>query len=535
MKRAPVHLRKSSLTSGERERLPAAAFVFPKQRRFPIHDLFHGRLALIYVMSPSLAADREQVAKAVLARYPELRSFWASRMAEKRRPARVRAERAPVGRPTRRPATPAPARRRERRLSTNPSSEDSMPIYVVNPMHSMRENPLAYDETPVIMVGKPRRRLVRSRTPGKPGHRSSRMTLPSSETHALNPKTGAAFCGAGVSRKTGKAVAGMIHPTDKHVVTCMRCIKVINLNDVDMSVPGVSRRRAIIERDLKPGGAKKREKHQMIRGGEQGRFVSGSGAHVASRKAYRIHKERTAETGGPLFRGSEGIADFEKYVGWRGRPTQTIGEKRGRLLEAQRTAAGRRRREAAEAAYAESGMAERIGAMGEFAPVEFEEREVMFAEGRRRAAAAKGRRGAAAARRASEAAREAGVAAGRRAVGGSEEYMDNPRSKAKRKAKKGGRSAQSAGLKKGQSLMQKAAAAYRAGKYPTMQAALRGVARKNPLSEDGRVVSNPKRGGKKRSSARTAAQSDAAKAMSLFRSGRAKTLAKAWAMVKRGA
>jgi hypothetical protein len=83
--------------------------------------------------------------------------------------------------------------------------------------------------------------------------------------------------------------------------------------------------------------------------------------------------------------------------------------------------------------------------------------------------------------------------------------------------------------------MQKAAAAYRAGKYPTMQAALRGVARKNPLSEDGRVVSNPKRGGKKRSSARTAAQSDAAKAMSLFRSGRAKTLAKAWAMVKRGA
>jgi hypothetical protein len=95
--------------------------------------------------------------------------------------------------------------------------------------------------------------------------------------------------------------------------------------------------------------------------------------------------------------------------------------------------------------------------------------------------------------------------------------------------------AESAGLKKGQSLMQKAAAAYRAGKYPTMQAALRGVARKNPLSEDGRVVSNPKRGSKKRSSARTAAQSDAAKAMSLFRSGRADSLGEAWAMVRRGA
>lgn len=501
-----------------------------------------------------------------------------------------------------------------------------MPIYVVNPMHAMRENPLAYDETPVIMVGKPRRRLIRARTPGKPGRRSERMTLPSSETHALNPKTGAAFCGAGVSRSTGKAVAGMIHPTNKNVVTCMRCIKIINLNDVDMSVPGVSRRRAIIERDLKPGSAKKREKHQMIRGGEQGRFVSGSGAHVASRKAYRIHKERTPETGGPLFRGSEGIADFEKYVGWRGRPTQTIGEKRGRILEAQRTAAERRRRETAEAAYAESGMAERIAAMGEYAPVEFEEREVMFAEGRRRAAAAEGRRGAAAARREAEAARVAGVAAGRRAVGGAEEYMDNPRRnpslrkmaskmvKAKKAseveslyvyegdtgyyvkiifrtsaqardaatdlylhadweqyrtevqtseprsaaaakalakavakdlrfpvadigthASRKGAASRSAGLKKGQSLMQKAAAAYRAGKYPTMQAALRGVARKNPLSEDGRVVSNPKRGSKKRSSARTAAQSDAAKAMSLFRSGRADSLGEAWAMVRRGA
>lgn len=405
-----------------------------------------------------------------------------------------------------------------------------MPIYVVNPMHAMRENPLAYDETPVIMVGKPRRRLIRSRTPGKPGRRSERMTLPSSETHALNPKTGAAFCGAGLSRSTGKAVAGMIHPTNKKVVTCMRCIKIINLNNVDMSVPGVSRRLAIIERDLKPGSAKKREKHQMIRGGEQGRFVSGNSAHVASRKAYRIHKERTPETGGPLFRGSEGIADFEKYVGWRGRPTQTIGEKRGRILEAQRTAAERRRREAAEAAYAESGMSERIAAMGEYAPVEFEEREVMFAEGRRRAAAAAGRRGAAAARREAEAARVAGVAAGRRAVGGAEEYMDNPR----RGGKRSGRRAQSAGLKKGQGLMQKAAAAYRAGKYPTMQAALRGVSRKNPLSEDGRVVSNPKRGSKKRGG-RTAAQSDAAKAMSLFRSGRADSLGEAWAMVKRGA
>ena len=107
--------------------------------------------------------------------------------------------------------------------------------------------------------------------------------------------------------------------------------------------------------------------------------------------------------------------------------------------------------------------------------------------------------------------------------------MDNPR-----RSRKSGRAAQKAGLAKGQNLMQKAAAAYRAGKYPTMQSALRGVARKsNPLSEDGMVV-NPRRKGAKKSKARSAAQSDAARAMSLFRSGRAHTLADAWAMVKRG-
>jgi hypothetical protein len=262
--------------------------------------------------------------------------------------------------------------------------------------------------------------------------------------------------------------------------------------------------------------------------------------------------------------------------------------------------------------------------------VEFEEREVMFAEGRRRSAAAAGRRGAAAARRASDAARVAGVAASRRAVGGAEEYMDNPRrrnpslrkmvkskkrpdvvsmhvaeredghrvvivfgsptramdaesslfmytdwdrdhneiesshgmslAKAKSLAKAVAQDlgfpvanigthslrkprAKSAGLKKGQGLMQKAAAAYRAGKYPTMQAAIRGVARtSNPLlpivpkpvpPPPPVQMRNPKRGGKR--GGRTAAQSDAALAMSLFRSGRADSLGEAWAMVKRRA
>jgi hypothetical protein len=61
-----------------------------------------------------------------------------------------------------------------------------------------------------------------------------------------------------------------------------------------------------------------------------------------------------------------------------------------------------------------------------------------------------------------------------------EEFRDNPR-----RGRKSSR-AQKAGLAKGQSLMQQAAAAYRAGKYASMQDALRGVARggsrrRNPL------------------------------------------------------
>jgi hypothetical protein len=407
-----------------------------------------------------------------------------------------------------------------------------MPVYVLNPLLSeMRQNPLAYDLTPVIMVGKPQYRLVR----GKAGHkqRSKQKYLPSSETHALNPKTGAAFCGAGLrGPKDAKVlVPELIHRVDRPVVTCMRCIKVITLNNIDRSVPGIERVLGTIERELKPSSEKKREKHVMIRGGDQGRYVSGSEAYISSRKPFRDHRERTRATGGPLYRGTEGITDFNKYVGWMGRPTQTIGEKRGRILSERVSAAEERRRAAAAAAYAESGMGSRIAEMEDYSAGAADQFEVLSAARGRAAAVAKRREQTAARRAREEAARAdraAALAGSGRGFAG-EEYMDNPR-------RRGGRAAQKRGLAKGQCLMQKAAAAYRAGKYPTMQSALRGVARtSNPLSEDGMVV-NPRRKSRKgsKSSGRTAAQSDAARAMSLYRSGRADTLAEAWSMVKRG-
>ena len=58
--------------------------------------------------------------------------------------------------------------------------------------------------------------------------------------------------------------------------------------------------------------------------------------------------------------------------------------------------------------------------------------------------------------------------------------------------------------------------------------------RRNPLSEDGAVVSNPRRkGAANRAGKRTAAQGNAAKAMRLFHSGQASSLAEAWAMLRR--
>jgi hypothetical protein len=60
----------------------------PGERKYPIHDLYHARLALIYVLSPSNAAYRDEVVGAVLARYPELKFWWGARSRRLAAPAR---------------------------------------------------------------------------------------------------------------------------------------------------------------------------------------------------------------------------------------------------------------------------------------------------------------------------------------------------------------------------------------------------------------------------------------------------------------
>ena len=61
--------------SGQRETSRKQAedlYVYPKLKKFPIGDEFHARLALIYVMSPTLSKYRKKVIQAVKQAYPDI-------------------------------------------------------------------------------------------------------------------------------------------------------------------------------------------------------------------------------------------------------------------------------------------------------------------------------------------------------------------------------------------------------------------------------------------------------------------------------
>ena len=69
--------RKGALTGEEREGLASQDFAVPAERKYPIHDLRHGQLALTYVMAPSNMRYRYRVMSRVFPRYPSLINWWA--------------------------------------------------------------------------------------------------------------------------------------------------------------------------------------------------------------------------------------------------------------------------------------------------------------------------------------------------------------------------------------------------------------------------------------------------------------------------
>lgn len=60
------------LTAEERKKLPADAFVFPKERRYPIHDRNHARAALAFVSRYGTPEEQAKVRAAVKKRYPDM-------------------------------------------------------------------------------------------------------------------------------------------------------------------------------------------------------------------------------------------------------------------------------------------------------------------------------------------------------------------------------------------------------------------------------------------------------------------------------
>lgn len=64
--------RATELTTKTRDKLPGGVFVFPKERRYPIHDESHARNALARVAQHGTPDEIAKVKAAVSRRYPEI-------------------------------------------------------------------------------------------------------------------------------------------------------------------------------------------------------------------------------------------------------------------------------------------------------------------------------------------------------------------------------------------------------------------------------------------------------------------------------
>ena len=63
----------AELSYKQRENLPDSSFVYPGERKYPIHDLAHARNALARVSLFGSPEEKSHVRAAVYARYPGLK------------------------------------------------------------------------------------------------------------------------------------------------------------------------------------------------------------------------------------------------------------------------------------------------------------------------------------------------------------------------------------------------------------------------------------------------------------------------------
>lgn len=98
-------------------------YVYPKQEKFPIGDLFHARLAMIYVMSRTNAKARNDVFGAVVKEYP--RYDWAMYWEEKTQERKAKKTKA--------------KRKKSRRAAANPKKK---------PNYGLKLGKAYYDQLP---------------------------------------------------------------------------------------------------------------------------------------------------------------------------------------------------------------------------------------------------------------------------------------------------------------------------------------------------------------------------------------------------
>lgn len=68
-----LDLVEKKLSYAAKKKLPDSAFVFPKERKYPIHDIAHARNALARVAQNGSGEEQKKVQAMVYKKYPSLK------------------------------------------------------------------------------------------------------------------------------------------------------------------------------------------------------------------------------------------------------------------------------------------------------------------------------------------------------------------------------------------------------------------------------------------------------------------------------
>ena len=230
-RKVPAHMSRTP------RRAATSVYVFPREKKYPIGDLYHARMALggPYASSGyTTPATRAEILQAVAEEYPQYNwaSYWNNHIMGNKKPRR---------------------RSKDGRKLTPLYNWDVSVGAKAAPKRRVAANPRRKNVSRRRNYG--RIRILRN-PDGMPLGKGTAVRVPGGKrSHILNERSGYALCGAGK--------LGNLKPSAAKKITCYRCIKIRIVDSGDD-----------VERMLatEPG---KRRTHMMVPGGRQGRYVSG--------------------------------------------------------------------------------------------------------------------------------------------------------------------------------------------------------------------------------------------------------------------